>query len=524
MGEFGDSRQPHKSVFPPYVRIAFVTVCVLLAVKLCLGFVRLLQKRWRTERDLAEFPSPRRHWFFGHILAYGSNDENSFQILEGEFNAPYSPARVSWTGPFIENVMLFHPSAVQALLKTTEPKDELFYGFLRPWLGDGLLLSKAKKWQRNRRLLTPGFHFDILKPYVKIFNDCALTLVEKWSNLCKSSESCTATLEMFEHISLMTLDSLMKCVFSQDSRCQTQAKHPYIRAVYEIADLIMRRGRFPLYHNDFIYYLSPSGYRMRKALNVVHGHAWKVMRERKEALSREERQGKNSERKYVDFLDILLTARDDDGNGLTDQEIRDEVDTFMFEGHDTTASGISWCLYNLAKNPEHQRKCRDEVNELLTNKDNKEIEWEDLARLNYLTYCIKESLRLHPPVPYIGRKLTSPLNLPDGRTIPAGYRASVNIGSLHRNQLIWDRPSVFDPERFTPENSKDRSPYAYVPFAAGPRNCIGQNFAMNEIKVTLANLLHSFEFNVDECPPPNRTMLLVLKSRTGIRLRVRPCK
>ncbi|XP_070552302.1 cytochrome P450 4F12-like [Ptychodera flava] len=504
-----------------FLKLTTVTVTLLFIVS---TFARLFKQRWRNERDLAQFPSPRRHWLWGHLHLIGKMDDAAFEMIAGDLNAPYSPARASWMGPFVATLLLNHPSSVQALLKTTEPKDELFYGFLRPWLGDGLLLSKGVKWHRNRRLLTPGFHFDILKPYMNVFNQCVSTLVDKWSSLCKSSKSNTVTLEMFEHISLMTLDSLLKCIFSQESHCQTVKQYPYIQAVYQIADLMVKREAFPPYHNDVIYYLSPSGYKMRKALTIVHNYSWKVIQERKSTLASERngRKGKDSVRKYMDFLDILLYAKDDDGNGLTDQEIRDEVDTFMFEGHDTTASGLSWCLYNLAKNPEHQQRCRDEVNELFAKKDNKEIEWDDLACLSYLTLCIKESLRLSPPVPFIGRILKSPLTLPDGRTIPTGSRCTVNIFGLHHSELVWEKPDVFDPTRFTPENSKDRSPYAYVPFAAGPRNCIGQNFAMNEMKVTMASLLHSFVFSVDESSPPNRSMGLVLRSLNGIHLNVSP--
>ncbi|XP_077994543.1 leukotriene-B4 omega-hydroxylase 3-like [Glandiceps talaboti] len=410
---------------------------------------------------------------------------------------------------------------MQSILKYLEPKDEIFYGFLRPWLGDGLLLSRGKKWFRNRRLLTPGFHFDILKPYVTVFDECATQLVNKWRSKFKSVDSDVINLEMFEHISLMTLDSLLKCIFSQDSHCQTKMQFPYTQGVYRLAELIVERALFPPYYNDFVYSISPSGYKFRKALKVVHEYAWGVIHDRKATLQQESKGSKKSTRKYIDFLDILLKAQDEDGNGLTDQEIKDEVDTFMFEGHDTTASGISWCLYNLANNPQHQQKCREEVNDLFAKKGNLEIEWDDLGSLQYLTLCIKESMRVNTPVPGIGRVLTSPLTLPDGRTIPAGSGAVIN--SLHHNELVWDDPYDFKPERFTPENSKDRSPYAYLPFSAGPRNCIGQNFAMNEMKVCIAKILYNFELHVDKNAKPKRAVGLILHSTNGIHLRVKPC-
>ncbi|XP_070552218.1 leukotriene-B4 omega-hydroxylase 3-like [Ptychodera flava] len=512
---------PEKVTVSHYVRLLWWTVCLFVAYRILAKFIELMRRKWRIEKDLAAFPSPERHWLLGHLKIL-SQSEEAYRTMENDWNGEkYSPARVSWAGPFIAGVVCIHPSSVKAILTTTEPKDEIMYGFLRPWLGDGLLISTGKKWHRNRRLLTPGFHFDILKPYVKVFNDCSKTLMNNWSDLCKSSGSNTATLELFEHISLMTLDSLLKCIFGQDSYCQTDRNNPYIQGVYELSNLLVKRATIPPYQNDLLYSITPSGYKFRQVLKIVHGFAWKVINDRKAALAREEKEGKKNTRKYVDFLDILLSARDEHGQGLTDQEIKDEVDTFMFEGHDTTASGISWFLYNLARNPKYQQQCREEVNEILAAKELKEIEWEDLGKLTNLTLCLKESMRLNTPVPAVARTIDSPLPFPDGRTIPEGYRVVVSINALHHNPLVWKDPDVFDPSRFTPENSKDRSPYAYVPFSAGPRNCIGQNFAMNEMKITAAMVLHHFDLELVESFTHDRKMGMTLKSENGLMLRIK---
>nr|XP_006813041.1 PREDICTED: leukotriene-B(4) omega-hydroxylase 1-like [Saccoglossus kowalevskii] len=426
-----------------------------------------------------------------------------------------------WLGPFVPRVAVNHPSTVKAILTTTEPKDEFLYGMLKPWLGDGLLISSGQKWFRNRRLLTPGFHFDILRPYVQIYNDCVKTMLDKWSNLCELSSSRSYSIEMFENLSLMTLDSLLKCIFSQESHCQTaKSQNPYISSVYALSHLISERSRFVPYHSDIIYNLSISGYKFRKALRAVHGYSARVIQERKQALR--QRGDDKPARKYIDFLDILLSAKDEDGHGLSDKELRDEVDTFMFEGHDTTASGLSWCLYNLAKYPEHQQKCQDEIDTLLAKTRKKDIEWEDLSKLSYTNLCIKESLRIRNPVPMISRELKSSLTLPDGRAIPAGYNVLIAINALHHNSLVWDNPLEFDPSRFLPENSKSRSPYAYVPFSAGPRNCIGQNFAMNEMKVAVARTLHRFDLSPVLSRPPQRVNNIVLRSSNGIYVQVTP--
>ncbi|XP_002731980.1 cytochrome P450 4F2-like [Saccoglossus kowalevskii] len=478
-----------------------------------------LRTRWRAERDLIEIPSPHRHWLFGHLHLFKNNEDSLAEVPRRALE--FSPAAVIWLGPFVPRVMVNHPTTIKAILTTSEPKDEFLYGLLKPWLGDGLLISSRQKWFRNRRLLTPGFHFDILRPYVQIYNDCVKTMLDKWSNLCASSSSKSVSVEMFGDLSLMTLDSLLKCIFSQESHCQTaKSQNPYISSVYALSHLISERGRFVPYHSDIIYNLSISGYKFRKALRAVHGYSVRVIQERKQAL--QQSGDDKPARKYIDFLDILLRAKDEDGNGLSDREIRDEVDTFMFEGHDTTASGLSWCLYNFAKYPEHQRRCQEEIDALLVKTKKEDIEWGDLSHLPYTTLCIKESLRIRSPVPMISRELKSPLTLPDGRFIPAGYNVLISINGVHNNSLVWDNPTEFDPSRFLPENTRYRSPYAYVPFSAGPRNCIGQNFAMNEMKVVVARTLRRFDLSPELSRQPQRISNLVLRSSNGIYVHVKP--
>ncbi|XP_077996603.1 leukotriene-B4 omega-hydroxylase 3-like [Glandiceps talaboti] len=450
------------------------------------------------------------------------NSEEVMQI-SGEVTGLFPLVTQMWLGPFHCILVCHHPTTIQPIMATAEPKDNLTYGMVKPWLGDGLLISKGNKWYRNRRLLTPGFHFDILKPYVQVFNECAHTMVEKWMTVYDKG-----MIEMFDSVSLMTLDSLFKCIFSVDSQCQTdKGRNPYISAVYQLSGLILKRINFPLYMSDVIYHMTYSGYTWRKALRTVHQHSRKVIEQRRLAKISEEKNGTKTVRKYIDFLDILLDAKDEDGEGLTVQEIRDEVDTFMFEGHDTTASGLSWIMYNMARHPEHQQKCQKEIDELLDKKGKDDIEWDDLGQLPYLTMCIKESLRLHPPVPFIARQLTKSITLPtaDGKvTIPAGERVGISIMSLHHHVNVWKDPETFDPLRFSPENAKDRSPHAYLPFAAGPRNCIGQNFAMNEMKVTTALVLRKFDLFIDDFKKIRRYNALILRSEGGLPLYVRPRK
>jgi len=228
--------------------------------------------------------------------------------------------------------------------------------------------------------------------------------------------------------------------------------------------------------------------------------------------------------KYLDFLDILLTAKDENGVGLSDIDIRNEVDTFLFEGHDTTASAISWTLFSLAEHPEYQEKCRQEIEEILEGRESDDIEWSDLPKLEYLGMCIKEGMRLHSPVAIVGRVTTKPFEL-DGVTAPPDTSIMVNIWMLHHNEHVWGKDHMdFKPERFSRENVAKMDPYQYVPFAGGPRNCIGQNFAINEQKVELAKLVYNFKFSLVPGQNIRRRLSAVMRAQNGIMANVERIK
>ncbi|XP_040096946.1 cytochrome P450 4F3-like isoform X2 [Oryx dammah] len=400
----------------------------------------------------------------------------------------------------------------------TAPQTELVLGSPRP--GDGLLLSAGDKWSSHRRLLTPAFHFEILKPYMKIFNKSTDVMHAKWQRLALEGNT---RLDMFEHVSLMTLDSLQKCVFSYDSNCQEKPSE-YIAAILELSALVTKRIEKIFLHMDFLYYLTPDGQRFYRACRLVHDFTDAIIQKRRRTLISQGSQEflkTKTKAKTLDFIDVLLLAKDEDGKGLSDEDIRAEADTFMFEGHDTTASGLSWILYNLAKHPEWQERCRQEVQELLRDREPKEIEWDDLAQLPFLTMCIKESLRLHPPVAVISRRCTQDVVLPDRRVIPKGNICVISIFGIHHNPSVWPDPEVFNPFRFDPEAPQKRSPLAFIPFSAGPRNCIGQTFAMNEMKVALALTLLRFRILPDE-EEPRRKPELILRTEGGLWLQVEP--
>ncbi|XP_073499631.1 cytochrome P450 4B1-like isoform X1 [Phyllobates terribilis] len=468
--------------------------------------VFLTQKK--LERAFSAFPGPKRHWLYG-IAHKFKRDGTDLDLVNG-YAKQFDCAFPMWLGNFFAFLVVYDPNYMKAILSRQDPKDNFAYYFLTSWIGKGLLVLSGQKWFQHRKLLTPGFHYDVLKPYVKVTSDSVNVMLDKWEKLSPNKKP----VELFHHVSLMALDTIMKCAFSYDSNCQNNSENAYIKAVYELASLVDYRSCYFPYHNDFIFNLSPHGFSFRRALKTAHEHTERVIKLRKESLKRETEVEKIKQKRHLDFLDILLCAKDENGQGLSDEDLRAEVDTFMFEGHDTTASGVSWTLYCMAKYPEHQEKCREEITEVL--RDRTTVEWEDLSKLPYTTMCIKESMRLYPPVPGVARELKEPITFFDGRSLPKGTVVFLSMFCMNRSPSIWDNPEVFDPLRFSPENSSKRHSHMYVPFSAGARNCIGQNFAMNEMKVAIALTLLRFQLSQDPDNEPKKIHQLVLRSVNGI--------
>uniref|UniRef100_A0A8C0X6B3 Cytochrome P450 4X1 n=2 Tax=Castor canadensis TaxID=51338 RepID=A0A8C0X6B3_CASCN len=434
----------------------------------------------------------------------------------GEIVEKYPCAFPCWVGPFQAFFFIYDPDYAKTLLSRTDPKSQYLYNFMTPCLGKGLLNLNGPKWFQHRHLLNTGFHCDILKTHVEAMVHSVNTMLDKWEKICSAQET---TVEVFEHINLMTLDTIMKCAFSQETNCQINSTHdPYIKATFELSKIVFYRLYNFWHHHDIIFKFSPQGHHFQELSKVLHQYTEKIIQDRTKCFKTGTKQD-NTQKKYQDILDIVLSAQAGNEDSFSDADVRSEVNTFMLAGHDASAAGLSWLLYCLALNPEHQEKCREEVRSILG--DGSSITWDQLSETPYTTMCIKEMFRLIPPVPSISRELSKPLTFPDGRSLPAGMTVVLSIWGLHHNPAVWKSPKVFDPLRFTKENSDQRHPYAFLPFSAGPRNCIGQHFAMLELKVAIALILLRFKVTPDLTRPLSFSNHIILKPKHGIHLHLK---
>uniref|UniRef100_A0AC34QNC6 Cytochrome P450 n=1 Tax=Panagrolaimus sp. JU765 TaxID=591449 RepID=A0AC34QNC6_9BILA len=442
-----------------------------------------LWKHLEFRKRLEGIPSPRSYPILGHSTIVKPDVQGFVDQIMGMANIyPENPRMVLfWAGP-VPLLMIYSGELLKPIFTESVHFNKPFlYDMLVPWLGYGLLTSPLEKWRNRRKLLTPTFHYDILKNFVHVFNKQAEILVQQLKKVADKDEP----VEISKYVTLCALDIICETSMGKCVDAQLKADSDYVKAVSTINDIIQNRQKNPLLWTDFTFWLLGQKKEHDWALNILHNFTKKVIAERKEEMKNE----KNSECcERLAFLDLLL-AMEEKGE-ITGQDLQQEVDTFMFEGHDTTASGINWALHLLGNHPEEQEKALAEIGEVIG--DSPEVTFEHLGKLKYLECIIKESLRLQPSVPIFARVLGEDQEL-GGFNIPKGTQILVNSYLIHRDPSQWVDPDVFKPERFLPENSVGRHAFAFVPFSAGGRNCIGQRFALMEEKTVLTNILKNFK-------------------------------
>ncbi|XP_028142015.1 cytochrome P450 4d8 [Diabrotica virgifera virgifera] len=411
------------------------------------------------------------------------------------------------------------PTFLEFLLGKTDilnKSDE--YQFLGNWLGKGLLTAAAPKWKRSRKMLTPSFHFSILDVFVDTFDSNAAILVD-----LLDKETNKDSFDIFPYVKNCTMDVICETSMGVSIHAQKNPKSDYVRAVAELCRLLILRTYSPLKTFDFFYRLT-SDYKLEmEQVKILHSHTMQVITSRKEELKKKHKDDQKEEtddvgiKKRKAFLDLLLETTID-GRPLTDTEIREEVDTFLFAGHDTTAAAISFCLYCLSVNKDVQDKIAQEQKQIFGENKNRNVTIRDIQEMKYLELALKESLRMYPPVPYVGRKADRDVVYTDGNIIPKGTALIIVIYWANRNPKYFPDPDIYNPSRF--ENTTDTHPYTYIPFSAGPRNCIGQKYAWNLMKTIISKVLRNYELE----PSGHKLQIAaetVLKSENGVKVKLR---
>ncbi|XP_052758279.1 uncharacterized protein LOC113519550 [Galleria mellonella] len=494
------------------------------------------------------------------LLAFGKKPSDIMQIALKLSKKYISIGRI-WIGSKLI-IFLSEPDDVEVILNSHVHIDKSAeYRFFKPWLGEGLLISSGEKWRSHRKMIAPTFHINILKSFVGTFNENSKNVVEKMRS------EIGKTFDVHNYMSGVTVDILLETAMGMTRNTQEQSGLDYAMAVMKMCDIIHQRHYTLWMRFDSIFKFSSFFKQQTKLLSIIHGLTNKVIKEKKqvyvdnktkgivpptlEELTRPcdndiSSDGKsisdnvfkgyrddldfNDEydvgiKKRLAFLDLMIESAQNGTNNITDHEIKDEVDTIMFEGHDTTAAGSSFVLSLLGIYQDVQKKVYDELYEIFGDSD-RATTFGDTLKMKYLERVILESLRLYPPVPMIARKLKRDVKIiTNNYVLPAGSTVVIGTYKIHRSPKYYKNPDKFDPDNFLPENTQNRHYYSFIPFSAGPRSCVGRKYAILKLKVLLSTILRNYKVVSDISEEQFILQAdIILKRTDGFMIKIEPRK
>ncbi len=389
-----------------------------------------------------------------------------------------------------------HPEGARRVLQENNAnysKQTLQYNALATITGRGLLTNEGPSWLRNRRLMQPAFSRSRLENIYPLVTGSIQPLLEHWQASAKSGQPVDLDRDMLR----LTLDVVARALFSFDL---SKEAHALTGAVMQALDHIIGRARNPLSWPDWF----PSGenLRFRRAVSTLDSAIQDMIHQRRALPEMPD-----------DLLTTLLTARDENGQGLDEHQVRDEVITLLIAGHETVASALTWTWYLLSLNAEIRSQMEGEASRVL---DGRMPQPADLPRLEITRSIFMEALRLYPPAWLITRTSIAEDEIM-GFRIPARALIILSPYTLHRHAQFWSQPEEFNPDRFISEN---QTRYSYIPFGGGPHLCIGNNFAMIEAQLILAITSQRFRFNLQPGSRVEAEPLVTLRPKYGLPVQV----
>ncbi|RZC40118.1 cytochrome P450-like protein [Asbolus verrucosus] len=471
----------------------------------------------RIEKFFENFPTPPTEPFFGNARDFTTT--SAFLTTLHKYTKAHGSMVHVKMGPVGHVLVCSDHKFLEFLLSSTKIlKKSRNLKYLSPWLGDGLVIADGgPKWKTHRKLITPAFHFKILEQFVDIFESASDVLVQKLSEMSGSK-----SLDIYPYISRCTLDIICETAMGTKIDVQNNEASAYFKGVKDMCRIFVIRTMSIAKRYDFMFKFTKDYVIQQDAVKVLHDYTNQVIDKKRQQLKEKKQEDKEKDfddlgiKKKKVFLDLILDASVD-GQSLSPEEINEEVNTFMFGGHDTTATASTFILYCLANNKEVQDKVYEEQRQLFGDdvKDVK-VTYHNLQEMKYLENTVKEGLRLYSPVPIFGRHIDQDIEY-DGITIPKGVGVIVFAHGIHMNPEYYPDPEKFDPSRF--ESCEKRPPYAFIPFSAGVRNCIGQKYAILEIKSLVSKIVRNFE--LFPSVPEHKMDLAaetVLKSLNGVKI------
>jgi len=389
--------------------------------------------------------------------------------------------------------LLTHPDDIESVLVKNAANfvKSRNYQVLKLVLGNGLLISEGAFWQRQRKLAQPSFRHESIAGYASVMVDSARQMLDGWHD--------GDSRDMHEDMMALTLAVVAKCLFGADvSREADKVGH----ALRDVSAQLLAMPNVGFFLPRFV--PIPSRVRLRRAVRELDRIIYSIIGERRAMNGHS-----------ADLLQVLLDAQEQ-GDQMTDAQLRDEMMTLFVAGHETTSLTLSWAWYLLAGHPEAEAKLLDELSTVL---DGREAGVSDLRALPYTEMVIKETMRLYPPTWVIGREALNDFEV-HGYRLPAGTNVLLVPWITHRDVRFYPQAERFDPDRWSSDATHNRRlpRFAYFPLGGGPRVCIGAGFAMMEAVLLLATIARRFRLTLT----PDRSIdiqpLVTLRPKHGIKM------
>ncbi|OLE47247.1 MAG: cytochrome P450 [Acidobacteria bacterium 13_1_20CM_3_58_11] len=390
-----------------------------------------------------------------------------------------------------KTVFINHPSLIEEVLVTNARKYSKgrVLRANRHVFGEGLLTSEGDFWLRQRRLAQPAFHRARIASYAATMVDYTERMVEGW----RGGEERDAHQEMMR----LTLEIVAKTLFDADVEGDAQEVGKSLELLLEIGANFRRTIFVPHWLP------TPTNLRVRREVKQIEKILYRIIAERRA-----------SGRDAGDLLSMLLSAQDEDGSRMTDRQLRDETITLFLAGHETTASTLSWTWWLLARHPAVEAKLHAELDAVL---GDRAPTLDDLPKLRYTGHLITESLRLYPAAWGMARLVVEDHEIA-GYAVTKGMGVAMAQWVVHRDPRWYDAPEEFRPDRWEDDLLKRLPRFAYFPFGGGPRQCIGNAFALMEAALILATIARKFRFLLVANHPVVPLASITLRPRHGVRV------
>lgn len=395
--------------------------------------------------------------------------------------------------PWVEVWLVNEPTLIDQVLVTEVDRfiKDRFTRRLGEVLGNGLPVSHGELWKRQRRLIQGGFTSHAIRDYAGAIGDIARAESARW-------ETVPADHDIYRDMSQLSLEAVTRALFSETVTEDVAGVGPAMSTVlHEFLGIGGTSLRLPAFLP------TPGNLRFRQATAFLDRAVGSLIHIRREVPVAE---------RPRDLLSHLMGAVDEDGTGMDDRQLRDELITLFATGHETTASSLSFVWYLLSQHPEAEARVHAEVDEVLAGRP---VTFEDLPRLQYTSAVIDETLRLYPPVWGIGREPLEDLQIGD-YLVPKGAQLFMMPWVVHRDPRFFDDPDTFRPERWLDGLLRKLPRQSYFPFGGGPRVCIGLRFALLELRMVVATLAQNWQLRMAPGERLDLLPALALRPRNGL--------